>query len=163
MSSPLVIDTTPLDATESDIITAMLDAIVATDPDMKVQVKGMSLKIVKEDQDWLSFQLLNSEQRPVQSLRRFNRMLMQLTCYSRHAEYRVDKNWKAPWIVADKFRPLMNRAKLNVKNACLQIQDCTMIHMDLRASADFAKEQFQSSTPLQLHSVVITTTAIIGF
>jgi hypothetical protein len=145
------------------IISAWGKAFQELFPNDILVMKGATATPLKDADDWAQFQLLNSFELPLSTTQNsYRRVLLQLSCYSKIQQYRADAKFDAPWTLARKYKCLMHRKNIRIENTCLKIQDSKMIYMDLKASGDYAKEIYQSSPSLQIHSVVITSTALIG-
>jgi hypothetical protein len=132
-------------------------------PDLIIDIKGMPAAEKKDAEQWISIDLLNSLEQASQSIAGSDKtLLFQLTCFSKHSEYREDRKFTGPWDLANLMKPYMHRAKYIIETSCLKFLDTKMIYLDLRSSGDFAKESYQNSPILQTHCVLITSRAIIS-
>jgi hypothetical protein len=138
-------------------------AIRALDANIVIDIKGIPAQSKEGSYEWLSLDLLSSIEVATQTIQNSDkRLIFQLTCFSKHSEYRPDNDFTAPWKLASKFKGILHRAKYPIQNTCLKFLDTKMTYLDLRSSGDYAKELYQSSPLLQTHAVLITASALIS-
>lgn len=148
---------------DHELLLHICSAVRKLDANIIVDIKGIPAQSKDGVSDWLSVDLLNSLEMATQTTENSDRrLLFQITCFSKHAEYRIDKEFIAPWKLANRFKPVLHRAAYPIQNTCLKFLDTKMMYLDLRSSGDYAKELYQSSPVLQTHAVLITASAIIS-
>lgn len=132
-------------------------------PSLVIDIKGIPATVKKDKEEWISLDLINSLEQASQSIAGSDKtLLFQISCFSKHSEYREDKKFTAPWDLSEKLKPFLHRAKYVIESSCLKFLDTKMMYLDLRSSGDFAKESYQNSPILQTHCVLITSRAIIS-
>jgi hypothetical protein len=126
-------------------------------------IKGTPLPKLENYDEWVSFELLSKFSMPTEKHVCVNDTYdIQLTLYSKHAEYRTDKSFTAIYKMVDMFNPIFNQASFYIKTSCIRFEESKIVHMDLRSLSDFAKAIYQNSPPLQtLAAVIINQGTII--
>ena len=148
---------------DHELLLLVCQAVRKLDESIVIDIKGIPALSKEGVSDWLSVDLLNSLEVATQTVANSDRrLLFQITCFSKHAEYRIDKEFTAPWKLANRFKPVLHRAAYPIQNTCLKFLDTKMMYLDLRSSGDYAKELYQSSPVLQTHAVLMTASAIIS-
>jgi hypothetical protein len=152
-------------ATHTEIYTELLKRVesVCNPSKRPFIVKGTPLPKLADYDEWVCFELLSKFSAPTEKAVCVNDVYdIQITLYSKHAEFRSDKSFTAIYKMVDEFNEIFNQASFYIKTSCIRFEESKIVHMDLRSLSDFAKAIYQNSPPMQtLAAVIINQGTII--
>lgn len=144
---------------EDKILSAIYKRALEIYPNLLIDLKGSNQLPHNSIEEWVSLEILNSIELPTQTpdVNSDRQILVQLTCYSLHAELRKDTSLVAPWTLANKLKPLLHRSNYVIESSCFRFHDCKMVYLDLKSSSDASKHIVENNPSFKIHSVIITS------
>ena len=129
-------------------------------PAMKYRIAGVPYKL-GEEEEWIEAKNLSMYTIPNRKDSRFERIYVEILCYSFEGQLRKDKNWNRVWEIADTYATLLSQLRFSVESSCIQLKEPRSIFLDLRSLGDFAKNIEQQSPLLHTQCVAIGCEGLI--
>jgi hypothetical protein len=137
-----------------EIQSVLLQAIIDVDDTMPIVIRGVPPPEKKEQ--WLQFSILDDS--PMADPRTYVKHMVELICFSVHANLRQDGSYDAPWRIAEKYRHILHRASYRIKNTCIQSFECKMTYLDNSSTGSYFQNAEVSSPLLNTHCVLLNAT-----
>lgn len=137
-------------------------------PTTTVQEQGVRDTETDAIEEWIAIQPLQVPRLPTRRGTWVGRVLIQVTCFSRFAEDRVDKQSDAPWALAELVRVVLDQKDVCVKaygdgdavQGAVAFGDGDARYLDERAlGIGRSGDQFG---PSNIHAVALTYTGVMG-
>ena len=89
-------------------------------------------------------------------------IFVEIICYSKHAQYRADRDFYRPWKMSQDYFDLFSQKRVIVEDACIQFTEGRIAYLDLRSMGDYAENINQQSPELKLHCIVLSFEGLIS-
>jgi len=149
-------------ATSTEIRLGLLKKIKEIDPSMPICIRGMQAPKLEGLPEWIAFEVLYQGSAPSRRGVISKEIDVQITVYTRHAEYRSDKKFTAISDLEDKYGAIFHQKDICIKSSCISFQENRIVPLDLRSIGDFAKDIIQQEPPLHTLASVILNTGFIN-
>jgi len=133
----------------------------AVNPAIPIVIRGVQYPT--QEDDFLEFNLLAVSHELDRPGRKNYRYSVELKCFSRHTNVRVDGNRSIDphYDLAEPYIKLFNQKRHLINNTCIQFTEPTVSNLDLSSLGDFAQGIDQQSPKLNLFALVIQVTGTI--
>ena len=137
------------------------EAVSNVDDNMPFLLKGAPFPELKDKEEWVAFELIAKPTYASNMTSVDEKVICQITCYPLHAEFRQDGNWMRPYTLAEMYINAFSQKSTLIENTCVKWKEPDSHYVDIRSLADFAKQIYQNSPPMQVHAVVIILEGLI--
>ncbi len=142
------------------LITGLHKIVYDIDHTMPFQIRGVPLPLNKEE--FIVYNGLAIFPRVSRKNAINESVFIEIICYSKHAEYRTDRDFYRPWKIAKPYFDTFSQARFVVENACIQFNEGKMVYLDLRSLGDYATGINQQSPELKLHCISLSFEGFIS-
>lgn len=148
------------DATKAQLNAAIHRIIAEHDPNMKYRIEGVPYDLGDEE-EWIMGRNLSVYSIAARSDVHFDRLFIEVLCYSFEGQRRRDKNWNRVWEIADTYATLLSGKRFVVESSCMQVKEARCMFLDLRSLGHGAENINQQSPLLHVQCVAVGCEVVI--